>query len=219
MQRRADAHHHAAFDLRHAIERVDRLADVVGRRHAQYAHAPAIFIDGNLSGLRCIHVKSRCMIAVTSLEIQIFAYFVGVRGVAAHFTVNAELAPDDFADRQSLLWLVFQENFTVCVVEIFDAGFEHRARGFHDLLACVDRGAAHCVAHVISATARGRRRVEWNDIGVELMHVHFSHRNFEFLGGDLRKNRVATLADFHRAGQYRHFASSIDDDTGSRCGR
>ena len=34
VQRGADAHGDAAFDLRHAIQWVDRLADIVRRRHA-----------------------------------------------------------------------------------------------------------------------------------------------------------------------------------------
>jgi len=45
------------------------------------------------------------------------------------------------------------------------------------------------------------------------MHMDFVHRHFELFGRDLRQNRVAALADFHGAGQHRHFAFSIDDDT------
>jgi len=46
---------------------------------------------------------------LTGLEIQIFADFIGVGAVAAHFAVMPSLRRNDFADRQSLLRLVFQE--------------------------------------------------------------------------------------------------------------
>ena len=42
------------------------------------------------------------------------------------------------------------------------------------------------------------------------MHVDFFHRHFELFRGDLRKNRVAALADFHRAREHGDFAFGID---------
>ena len=178
MQCRADAHDDAAFDLRGAIQRINRLADVMGRRHAQDADAAALFVHLDLSGLGCVHVKRRSVVAVAGFQVQVLANFIGVRTIAAYLAVDAELAPHHFADGQRLPGLVLQKDFAVGVAEILHLGLQHRAGRFHDLLARVDRGAAHRIAHVIGAAARGGRGVEWNHVGVQRVHANLFHRHF-----------------------------------------
>ena len=46
------------------------------------------------------------------------------------------------------------------------------------------------------------------------MHGNFLHRHFELFGSHLRKDRVAALADFHRAGEHGDFALGIDHHAG-----
>ena len=72
---------------------------------------------------------------------------------------------------------------------------------------------------MIGAATRRGRSVVGNHVGVELMHADFFHRHFELFRRDLRKNRVAALADLHGAREHGHFALGIDCHAGIRCRR
>ena len=55
---------------------------------AQQPHAAALFVDHDFRGLGSVHIKSRSVIAVAGLEIQVLTDFVRVRRVATHDTID-----------------------------------------------------------------------------------------------------------------------------------
>ncbi len=83
----------------------------------------------------------------------------------------------------------------------------------------MNRRAAHRVAHMIGAAARGRRRVVGDYVGIELVHAHVFHRHLQLFRRDLRKNRVAALADFHCSREHGHFSLRVDGHAGVGSGR
>ncbi len=215
VQRRADSHRQPAFDLRRAVRRVDRLAHVVRRRHAQHARPAGLFVHRDFRRLGRVHIKSRRVIAVAGLEIEIFGDLIGVRSVAAHRPFGAEFSAHDFGNSERHLRMVFEKDFAVGKCDFFFLAFEHRACHLRDFFARVDRRVTDGVAHVVGAPAGGRRGVERNRVGVERRHADFFDRDLELLGRDLREDRVASLADLDRAGKDGGFAFGVDDDAGA----
>src|SRR5262249_3899418 len=126
MERGANSHGEPALDLSGTVERIDRFSYVMRSGHAYQLDLAALLVNENLCRLSGVHVEGRGMIAVAGLEVQVFAYLVGVESLGAQNSFRPQFSPDDLAQRQGYLRLILQVKPAVGEFDFSFLRFEHR---------------------------------------------------------------------------------------------